>query len=68
MRVNERLKTEGLSSRLLLQVHDELLIETEKSEVEQVKDILRQEMMEAADLAVPLEIDMHAGESWYDAK
>ena len=68
VRVNERLKTEGLSSRLLLQVHDELLIETEKSEVEQVKDILRQEMMEAADLAVPLEIDMHAGESWYDAK
>ena len=45
-----------------------MLIETEKSEVEQVKDILRQEMMEAADLAVPLEIDMHAGESWYDAK
>ncbi len=68
VRVNERLKEEGLKSQLLLQVHDELLIETDKSEVEQVKGILRQEMMGAADLAVPLEIDMHAGESWYDAK
>lgn len=68
VRVSRRLRTEGLESRLVLQVHDELLVETKKAEVEQVKKILREEMMGAADLAVPLEIDMHTGESWYDAK
>ena len=68
VRVNGRLRAEGLSSRLVLQVHDELLIEVRKEELKQVQVILREEMMGAAKLAVPLEIDMHTGESWYDAK
>ena len=68
VRVNGRLRAEGLSSRLVLQVHDELLIEVRKEELKQVQSILREEMMGAAKLAVPLEIDMHTGESWYDAK
>lgn len=68
VRVSRRLKAEGLESKLVLQVHDELLIETKESEVEQVKEILKEEMMGAAGLAVPLEIDMHTGASWYDAK
>ncbi|MDO4617714.1 MAG: DNA polymerase I [Lachnospiraceae bacterium] len=67
-RVAERLKTEQLKARLLLQVHDELLIETPLEEEEQVRDILKEEMMHAADLSVPLEIDMHSGSSWYEAK
>ena len=62
------LKEEGLSSRLLLQVHDELLIETAKDEEEQVKRILEKGMKGAADLAVELAIDMHTGENWYEAK
>ena len=68
VRVSRRLKEEGLASKLILQVHDELLVETKLEELEQVKEILRQEMMGAASLAVPLEIDMHTGDSWYDAK
>ncbi len=62
------LRDEELSSRLLLQVHDELLIETAKDEEEQVKRILEKGMKGAADLAVELAIDMHTGENWYEAK
>ena len=51
-----------------LQVHDELLIETAKEEVEQVSAILEREMRQAAVLSVPLEVDMHTGENWYEAK
>ena len=68
IRVHDRLAEEGLSSKLILQVHDELLIETELSEQEQVRQILEQEMQHAADLAVTLEIDMHTGHNWYEAK
>ena len=67
-RVYERMLREGLQSRLVLQVHDELLIETKKDEVEAVSRILEEEMKGAARLAVELEIDMHQGESWYEAK
>ena len=52
----------------MLQVHDELLIEARKTEVEQVEKILREEMEHAASLDVPLEIDMHTGDNWYEAK
>ena len=68
IRVNERLKREGMESRLLLQVHDELLIEAPLDEVEQAQKILAEEMTHAADLKVRLEIDMHTGNSWYEAK
>ncbi len=67
-RVHDRLLEEGLRSRLILQVHDELLVETYQEEVTQVSDILKQEMYHAADLAVALEIDMHSGTNWYEAK
>ena len=66
--VDRRLKKEGLSSRLILQIHDELLVETALSEVEQVKAILHEEMDGAAKLSVPLEIDMNVGKSWFETK
>ena len=66
--VERRLKEEHLKSRLVLQVHDELLIEAYETEVEEVKKILEEEMEHAADLRVPLEIDMHTGTNWYEAK
>ncbi len=68
VRVDRRLRAEGLSSRLLLQVHDELLVETAVEERERVEAILREEMMGAAHMDVDLEIDMHAGNNWYEAK
>lgn len=67
IRVNEGLKKQGLKSRLILQVHDELLIEAWKDEVEQVEALLEKEMEQAADLAVKLEIDMKHGKDWYEA-
>lgn len=68
VRVNRRLKKEHLQSKLVLQIHDELIIETKKEEVEIVQKILVQEMMHAADLVVPLLVDANVGDSWYDAK
>ncbi len=68
IRVGERLKKGNMKSRLVLQVHDELLVETHESEIEQVKNILTEEMQQAADLRVSLEIDLHEGRNWYEAK
>jgi len=65
--VDRRLRAEGLRAELVLQVHDELLVEAPEDEREKVETILREEMTGAAKLSVPLEIDMHAGASWYDA-
>lgn len=67
IRVDQRLKAEGLKSRLLLQVHDELLIEAYTEELDAVEQILSEEMEGAAELSVPLEIDMKQGENWYEA-
>ena len=66
--VNNRLKEKQMKSRLVLQVHDELLIEAHKDEVEEVKQILAYEMEHAANLLVPLDVDMHVGDNWYEAK
>lgn len=66
-RVDRRLRAEGLKSRLLLQVHDELLVEAETGELSRVKEILAEEMQGAAELSVPLEIDMKQGMNWYEA-
>lgn len=63
-----RLAQEGLESKLLIQVHDEVLIETKESEKEEVLKIISEEMRDAADLAVELEIDAHFGKNWYEAK
>ena len=68
IRVYRRLKKENLKSRLILQVHDELLIETVKEEAQQVRTILEEEMSYAAELLVHLEIDLHEGNDWYEAK
>ncbi len=61
------LRKEGLRSRLILQVHDELLVETAKGEEERVKQILSEQMTGAAKMRVNLEIDMHEGGNWYEA-
>ena len=68
IRVYRRLKEEGLKSKLILQVHDELLIETWEEEEAQVKVILEEEMVHAAELSVKLEVDLHTGSDWYEAK
>ena len=68
LRVWQELKKAGLKSKLILQVHDELLIETSREEIEQVGAILSRQMKEAAELAVTLEIDLHMGDNWYEAK
>lgn len=68
IRVWRALKEAGLKSKLILQVHDELVIETWKTEEEQVRQILSDNMKEAAQLAVTLEVDLHTGENWYEAK
>lgn len=68
IKVHERLQREQLKSRLILQVHDELLIETCEEEKEQVKAILEEEMVHAAELSVKLEVDLHTGSDWYEAK
>lgn len=65
--VHHRLLREGLQSRIVLQVHDELLVETKIEEKEQVEKILREEMMGVADLLVPLSVEVESGESWFDA-
>ncbi len=68
VRVHDRLQEEGLKSRLILQVHDELLVEARLEEAGRVEQILTEEMQQAAELKVPLEIDMHRGNNWYEAK
>ncbi len=68
IRVDQRLRKEGFLSRLVLQVHDELLIETRKEELEGVKRILEEEMKGAVSLKVALEIDMKTGNSWFETK
>ncbi len=64
LRVDRRLVEEGLKSRLLLQIHDELLVETAEDEVEKVKEILVGEMSQAAKLLVPLEVEAKEGKNW----
>lgn len=68
IRVYRRLLEENLESKLILQVHDELLIETKEEEKDIVEKILREEMVEATDLAVKMEIDLHMGKNWLEAK
>lgn len=68
VRVYCELKKLNLKSTLILQVHDELIIETHRDEVEQVKSLLKNLMETAVDLSVPLKVDMSVGDTWYDAK
>lgn len=66
--VDRELRKRKMKSRLILQVHDELLIEAPEAEVEEVKALLKDQMENAAELSVPLIADMHTGHSWYEAK
>ncbi|MBR3154119.1 MAG: DNA polymerase I, partial [Lachnospiraceae bacterium] len=67
-RVYARLMKEEMKSRLILQIHDELLIEAPAEEAEHARDILEEEMKAAANLSVALETDCHIGTDWYEAK
>ncbi len=68
IKVWRALREQNLKSRLILQVHDELVIETYREEEAQVRRILEENMKSAADLAVSLEVDLHTGDNWYEAK
>ena len=68
IRVYRRLKEEQLDARLILQVHDELIIEVSEKDKDKAAQILSCEMTHAASLAVPLIADVNEGKSWYDAK
>lgn len=67
VRVHRRLADEGLRARLILQVHDELIVECPEEESEKAGKILREEMERAADLSVPLTAEVHSGHSWAEA-
>ena len=68
IRVHRRLREEGLDARLILQVHDELLIESNRTCADRAQEILRTEMESAAHLSVPLTVEIHAGDTWFAAK
>ena len=68
IRVWKALKAEGLKAKLILQVHDELIVECPEEETEQVKEVLTREMEDAVDYAVPMRADSAAGKSWGEAK
>ena len=66
--VYNRLKAEKLDARLILQVHDELIIESDLSCADRCAELLKEEMQGVYDMRVPLAVDVHTGHSWYDAK
>lgn len=68
IKVYDRLKKDNLKSKLILQVHDELIVEAEESEVQKVKEILEEEMKNCVSLIVPLIAEAHIGKTWFDAK
>ncbi|MDD7614503.1 MAG: DNA polymerase, partial [Clostridiaceae bacterium] len=68
VQVYNRLEAEQLKSRLIMQVHDELIVEAPENEKEHVADIVREEMENACTMKVKLTADVHCGRSWYDAK
>ena len=68
VKVYNEIKSRNLKSRLILQVHDELIIETINSEVEEIKEILKDLMENSIKLDVPLTVDLETGDSWYDTK
>lgn len=68
IRVHDRLKSEVPTAKLLLQVHDELIVEVPVSDADKAAQILHEEMIHVAELAVPLIADVSRGKTWYDAK
>ncbi|MGI6017238.1 MAG: DNA polymerase I [Marvinbryantia sp.] len=67
IRVNERLREENFRSRLILQVHDELLVEAAEDEVEAVKQVVFEEMTQAVQMKVSMEVELNCGSSWFEA-
>ncbi|NNG15286.1 MAG: DNA polymerase I [Gemmatimonadales bacterium] len=68
IRIHECLRSDGLRAQMLLQVHDELVLEAPKSEVDQVRTLVKREMESAADLSIPLVVEVGVGPNWLDAK
>ena len=67
-KVYNALKQNNLKSKLILQIHDELIVDCDKDEVTQVVNILREEMEGAVRLSVPLKVDVNMGRNWFDCK
>ena len=68
IRADAALRSANVKSRILLQVHDELVLEVVQDEIEQISELLRTAMSGAAELAVPLAVDVHMGRNWAEAK
>jgi DNA polymerase-1 len=68
IRIDDALKTQQLQSKMLLQVHDELVFEVIPSELDQVQKLVKHEMEHAAELSVPLVVDLGVGKNWLDTK
>jgi DNA polymerase-1 len=68
LRVHEALKKENLKTKMIMQVHDELLFEAPAGEVKKASEIIKREMEAAADLDAPLVVEVGAGDNWMDAK
>ena len=68
VKVSKALRENNFKSRLILQVHDELIVETYVDEIEEVKELLKQNMEHAVELAVPMSVDVHVGKNWFEAK
>lgn len=66
--VYRKLKENNLKSKLILQVHDELIIETKDEEIEKVRNILKTSMENACKLEIPLKVEIHEGKTWYESK
>jgi DNA polymerase-1 len=68
VRIHDRLREEGRGARLVLQVHDELLLEVPGAELTAIKDLVREEMVGAFELDPPLAVDVGTGDDWHEAK
>lgn len=68
IKVYKELKERKLKSKLILQVHDELIVDTVPEELDIVSELVKRNMQEALELKVPLLVDIHSGQSWYDTK
>lgn len=66
--VANALKSKGLKTKIVMQVHDELILEGPETEAEEAAVILKKGMEEAVQLTVPLTVEVHSGKNWYDAK
>ena len=68
IKVHNRLKSEAPDAKLILQVHDELIVDTSEADLQKVRDILTEEMQSAVDFSVPLTVNVSSGKNWFEAK